>query len=276
MPSHTIVFNVPTPVLQTGEHFRIRYRLQGATTWVSATNMTNNGPYSLIVPSAGTWEVSITLVKADSSLCDEIIYTVPVIEPDCTCLTGVTAIIESPVLGQWQLKISFTLPVVFPACGITFSTTDAGTTITRTFSTAASLISPLIIPITTSNGRNVIITQDCCGKNVQQCANIDVSGGISRCISSTWPSMENQRLVFFQSGQWYLRILRGTDSNPSSPTYSITYIQDAAPGAPHDSGTVVFANTGAIYQWPIAPIGSTPYTYSVTVVDSCGVKVVVG
>lgn len=277
-PSHVINFTIPSPVLQTGEHFEIKYRILGTSTWTTAADATN-APYSLSVSVIGTYEIAITLIKADSSRCDTVIYEVPITEPDCSCPEDVTATVESIVAGQWQIRINYTAFTTPPKCGMTVTYTGSdGVTRQQVFT--GTIPNPIIITFAVSNqAYTVILDVDCCAGNTVRCPPLDVTPSGSKCVSSTWLEAEDQKRVQQIGGQFLMTLILTSQSIPATNNFVATYTQtNVAAGYTPDSGVFNLPGVGPNFQMPVNPRPSTVsgYTYNVTITDICGIPVTVG
>lgn len=272
-PSHIITFTIPSPILQTGEHFEIKYRLQGAGSWISAPDATNV-LYSLPVSVTGTYEIAITLVKVDGTHCDTVIYTVPVTTPSCECMTSVTGTLESLIGGQWQLRINYVVPTTWPKCGITVTYTG-NDGVTRTVTYTGIVPNPIIITYAVYNqAYTVLVDFDCCGNNANRCAILDIPIATPSCVPSTWGPAENQRRVTGSPGNYFLTLILTAQSIPATNTFTAIYTQTSvSPPQPPDSGTFVMSGTGPTFMIPVNPHGTLPYSYDVDILDICGNKV---
>jgi hypothetical protein len=272
--SQNITITIPNPVLNTGQYFSVRYKLHNSISWTLDLTHHTNAPFTLNGLIDGDWDIGYTLVNADGSTCPERIDHFTLFTPGCPCLTNATGVVEQISANNFQIRVNFTPPSSQPGCGWIINLTDSNG-IQTSFS-YQTLTSPLIIPITVNSAYLVEILADCCGRNLQQCAMLDLSKAIvSTCVHSLFPPIENQLLLTYVSGQYYLQLTCTQQSNPVSPTFKISYEQIPTTGVPGaDTGIVTVTPTGTapniLCVFPVNPNPLHSYAYRAHVYDICG------
>jgi hypothetical protein len=281
---HTITITIPSPVLLSGEHFKVRYQEYPGGLWVDAGNKTNS-PFTISGLSDMQYRIEYKVVKADGTECPARYDVINLVPTECPCIADATGILERVTANQYQIKITFASPITAPSCG--YRVEVQGPNGLATSSTYQQLNSPLIIPVATNGAYIVKIWADCCRADTNLCTTLDISAATGTpCVPAEFGFNELQRIVSLINGQYYLRVICTAQSNPPTAVFNFSYLQtniqapwpgNPNPGAP-DSGSYsgIMSGSPLTILIPVNPnpnVNSMPFTYSVIAVDICGNKI---
>lgn len=178
MPNTTIT--IGTPVLVTGEHFKVRYRSLPSGSF-GAPQTETNAPFTLTGLSAGSYELEVIVVKADGSECPPTYQTFDVVTP-FTCI-DFTVLLVIETNGLTYLQISYSLPPGFtdPPCGWTIVYNG------NVVNYAALPASPIKI-LAPNVSTQVQIIANNCNSNQRACYTDTVAPAIPTCTPTFFTS----------------------------------------------------------------------------------------
>lgn len=268
-----ITITIPTPVIITGQFFKVEYSTDGVSYTIFSTTETNT-PFTITGLTAGTlYYFRFTLIQSASPLveCDPVIqtYFIPESQP---CVEVEGEIVRNGDI--YTLVLTFTLPSPYAApCGgykLEYGISPNFNTIYfPTFLTSPS-INPMSLPAGPGTYTVNIYSIDCAGKEVL-CDSIEVVAP-SSCDHAVVTAAD---LIHNSSG--YFLTFTITQSNPISPNYKLTYQQVNAlsSGVNDPGGTIILTANGSPSQtfmvqvYPNLNVYNNIISYSGSILDLC-------
>lgn len=250
---------ITEPALMAGEHFEVRYRQLPSGSWNVFPDQMDND-FTIPDLTEGNYQVEITFVKSDGTLCDAITYnfTVPPdpVIPDCDCPTVSNVYIQRGCDRVLTLHADIDTSDL-TACNYQVIYSQAGNSNTINYQTIPD---ELNITLNTTENVTLIIRAYCCElENWLECYNENVTDiHECECIGElTITSANSETLIGNQSKVTVIF----TASNPDIPPYLIQIV----------SGSNVFntsVGTDGTYDF-IVPflMEGTP---TVTISNYCG------
>ena len=280
--------NIPSPVLSTGMHFKVRYRSLPGGSWVTLANQTN-APFDIIGLAAGQYELEVVVVIDDDE-CPPTswFFDVQQIVEHCDCLTEASGVMLYAA-GVRTLKITYTLPTPQPDCGWIVEYGPFGG-IQQTITYATLPAGQLILPATSSN-YSIKIFANCCDGVQVECYSATIPNYVlPSCTKGTFMNVAVYYAKPYGNRQdRHLRVFLTNQSTPPSTQITVNYVQrnlqpGTSTGAP-DSGSVTIPIVAgqSTYWIPINPNvsmcgnltsgGNGPardLNYDVVIIDACG------
>jgi len=274
-----IPVTIGTPILLTGESFRVRAREYPSGSF-GAPQSETNAPFNIVVANAGEYEIEIVHILADDTECPAVYrrYVVP-IEYNCSAWDFTPNMIEEPVgSGIYYVQLNYGTSAQ-PPCGWTVIY-GGNTTLFPALPT-----SPLKIPSNNTTQRLIVKAEFCNGQSTE-CLNTVISKITPPEPPACIPVVIVSSEVILQDGpggfQYYLKVLF-TQSTPPTPFADFQWQQTGTPkvpGTPLDSGSFVQINPGFLYWvqgtnryillkiYPTVTFGQITYTGRMR--DICG------
>jgi len=272
---------IPTPVIGPGMYFKVRYRLLPAGPWINLPNQTN-APFTIgnVVPlSEGDYELEATLVIDDRE-CSPIIYPFHV-ATSCVCLNEVNLTMIAKDQTNSDIKITYTLPRIQPACGwiVMYRFAGSGTYTVIPYATLPA--GGITIP-SYRKAYDVIIKANCCNDNQKICFQGTIEAAGFDCLGGSYRvACEYYESAATTTAYRRLTVCITSLSTPAATQLTVFYRQtnlrpSTSTGQP-DTGTVTInvVPGQSCYDILINANGSmtgqaNQLTYEVLVTDTCG------
>lgn len=275
-----VTVNIPSPVLQGSEKFKVRYRELPNGAYTAYQDETSN-TFVLSGLNVGNYEIEIIFVTEDGAECDPAYYYKTIL-PEFACWDFVATQIESPAnSGLYYIQINFASGTQ-PPCGWKITVTPIGGS--ARLLTYPTLPASNTINIPVQNVINTLtVTANLCGGNEKDCYTVNTTP-VPTPPSCTGATILDAALIppiIF--GQPWTLFIQFSQSNPPTVNAHITWQQIGTPrvlGQPLDSGSFIQAGyifggtptAATIYIATLSPtnVFTGQFTYNVRFLDKCG------
>ena len=249
---------IPSPVLQVGEHFAVRWRLVPGGAWTAVAPDPTNAPFALMLPPGGRYEVEARVVLSGGQECPPVSYFVT--PTTCDCPQNTDAALVRNTTGQVSLRISYDS---VPPCGFTLTYGPGSTPGGAAANYQTVPLNPppgssaMSFPVT-GDDYDVILYVNCCDGPPVYCFEKRIWAPavppVQNCTPYGLPETTHTlRLEYDATATiWRIKIVRKVPPDPDAPTQcgsiQIQARQQVNPGYPQNSVTVMLTDTDFAFQ----------------------------
>lgn len=207
----TVTITIPFPFIVPPAHFNVRYRPVGSATWINIASQ-NNLPFNIAGIAPGNYELGVSYVQDDGTVCAEVLYPFTVVDV-CECITIGAAAVRREVPGG---PVYIILPYsgsVAPLCGVIVKYGPGGYppgVITKGSVVINPMpVSPIKVPVPQLIPYEVEVWTNCCDGNEQECYNATVPADpepVATCVPVTITNTTIEIVRSVSTGQYHIRI----------------------------------------------------------------------
>jgi hypothetical protein len=267
-----VTLTIQSPQAGNGATFKYRYRELPSGSYGGYTSVGTNTFTIIGLTEGASYEVEITFVLADGTVCTPVTKTISVPTTE-DCVTAEATI--EPNGDNYLLSIEYfyaSSPAVPNPCGYIVQYNLVGSTqppIQYSYNTLPP--PPLQYPVTAGTYEVKIFKQDCNGRAIL-CDELEVDTPTEECTGSVYDIA-----LIYQSGAFYLKIT-ASQSTPLTSSYGVYYQQVSytGPGTPDAGGQSSYnagnPTTTILIQVFPATLGVDTIFYRGSIQDRCGVE----
>lgn len=273
-----VTVNIPSPILQGSEKFKVRYRLLPSGAFGAYADKFTNS-FVLSGLSDGKYEIEVIFVTEDGTECDPVYYQFEVV-PEFTCWDFVAIQEEYPAnSGLYRIRMTFSGGTQ-PPCGWQISLTPLGGSASVYTYPTLPASNTVNIAIPNNVIYTITVTALLCGGKDKQCYSVNTTP-VPTPPTCTGAVINDLQLLHDPvMGTWHL-FIDFAQSNPPTLNANITYQQSGVPrttGQIMDSGS--FVQTGYLFGGTLSnstiyirvnpTVPMSFYVYDVRFLDRCG------
>lgn len=220
MNSYTI--NIGSPLLNSGDHFYIRYQTYPGGLWTVFGNLTSNSFNINLNPD--TYRFEVTYVLASNIECEPAYFILTAVSTPvatCECVSVSEAYISIGCDSVIKMNVTFVTPLSVN-CGVRIGQGVGQSTLTYSNYINSNLPSPLVYSLQSSSSQRLTVDVFCCDTQTWLNCYDEIITDIRRCTCDNAPTITNETLTAHPDGS-HTYCVTYTASSPDENPYHITF-----------------------------------------------------